>query len=165
MTPEDEAAIIARFTLALQGRFGPLKPAQAIARCVDYITELRGEHLAWAEIHRLFNDALKAENCKQLSPGSVSRLYLLAIRRPRAPAPSPVPAISAPRSSAPMPPTADSASLAPNPTTPSTPLSRHGSSPASHQPAKDYGSAAGNTNSHLERIKERREAKKRMDEA
>ena len=78
MTPEQETEIIEKFTEALTGLFGPLKPAQAIVRCVDFIAYLREEYLPWSDIERLFNQALKGLGRRGLSKGSISRLYYMA---------------------------------------------------------------------------------------
>lgn len=167
MNPEDEVAIIARFTHALKGRYGTLKPAQAITICLGYIAELRAEHLAWAEIDRLFNEALKAMSRDPLSPGSVSRLYHVTVRRQRSAARSPTPVQAGPsaqtRATVPM---GQSPSPPPYPSFPNGPLpGPPHAPPAFNQTPEATEREADGTDPHLERLRERREAKRRMDKA
>lgn len=167
MRPEDEVAIIARFSHALKGRYGTLKPAKAIAICLDYIAELRAEHLAWAEIDRLFNEALRELSRDLLSPGSVSRMYRDTVRRQRSASRSPTPMQAPPsaqtRTTRPM---VQSPSPSPNPFAPSEPLSGQPHAlPASDQTPGATEDGTDVSDPHLERLRERREAKRRMDEA
>lgn len=167
MKPEDEVAIIARFARALKGRYGTLKSAKAIAICLGYIAKLRAEHLAWAEIDRLFNKALREMGCDLLSPGSVSRLYHVAASRKRPTAHTSAPMQAGPsaqtRTAQPM---VQSLSPLPYPSAPSQPRHRQPHAlPAFDQTPGGTKDETDVTDPHLERLRERREAKRRMDEA
>jgi len=174
MTPEQEAEIVESFTQALEGRFGPLKPAQAISRCAGFISYLRDEHLPWSRIDHLFNRALRGLNCRQLSKGAVSRLYYIAARNEpvgseRRPYFDPRPTKGSPVVPA-------SPALATDLTRPDARPEPQDAGPAVEPVPQPIGPAAsanvptdnsddGEQASYLERIERRKSAKRRMDQA
>lgn len=172
MTPEQETEIIERFAEALTGLFGPLKPAQAIVRCVDFIAYLRKEHLPWSDIERLFNQALEGLDRRGLSKGAVSRLYYVAAEnaaagaQQRPSAASAMPSAAAPTSSiqasGPAQPgnVGESSGLR----TPSEPGLQPSRSDAS-APLRSNSVNDADEGSHLQRLAQRKSDKRRMEQS